>query len=103
MIEIIINYENDRIKGFSVRGHSKTAPHGEDIVCAGVSAITQTALLGLGKHLKRNVVYSVKSGDMFAELKDAPDELTDAVLQTMCLGLKEIVKLYPKSVNMKVG
>jgi uncharacterized protein len=30
-----------------VRGHAGYAEHGKDIVCAGVSAITQAAILGL--------------------------------------------------------
>lgn len=30
-----------------VKGHSGYAPHGQDIVCAAVSAILQTAVLGL--------------------------------------------------------
>lgn len=30
-----------------ITGHSMSAPHGQDIVCAAVSAITQTTVLGL--------------------------------------------------------
>jgi uncharacterized protein YsxB (DUF464 family) len=30
-----------------VKGHAGYAPHGQDIVCAAVSAIVQTAVLGL--------------------------------------------------------
>jgi uncharacterized protein YsxB (DUF464 family) len=30
-----------------VKGHAGYAPHGQDIVCAAVSAILQTAVLGL--------------------------------------------------------
>ena len=35
--------ENDRIKGFSVSGHSGYAEHGSDIVCAAVSAVVTMA------------------------------------------------------------
>lgn len=103
MIEIIFQTKDNRIKGFSVTGHANTAPHGSDIVCAGVSALTQTALLGLGKHLKRDIDYKANAGDLFLNLKDEPDELTDAVLKTMRLGLNEIAKLYPKIVKIKEG
>lgn len=103
MIEIVLKFEDNRIKSFSVKGHSKMASYGKDIVCAGVSSVTQTALLGLGEHLKRNVDYSVKSGDLFVKLLDTPDELTDAILQTMRLGLQEIAKLYPQMVKIKAG
>jgi len=103
MIEIVFKTENDRVKGFSVTGHANTAPHGRDIVCAGVSALTQTAILGLGEHLKKKIKYKAESGDLFVDMEDAPDELTDAILKTMKLGLIEIEKLYPKVVKIKAG
>ena len=37
--------------GFTVEGHADFKPKGEDIVCAAVSVLTQTALLGLGKYI----------------------------------------------------
>lgn len=35
------------IHGFSTEGHAESAPQGQDIVCAAVSAIVQTAVFGL--------------------------------------------------------
>ena len=87
--------------GFSVKGHSGTAERGADIVCAGVSSLAQTALLGLMKHLKVEVMYRVTGGDMKVSLKDAPTELTEAVLQTMRLGLGEIAGQYPQAVKIR--
>ena len=101
MIDICLMEKNNRIGGFTVSGHSGTALKGEDIVCAGVSALAQSALLGLGEHLKRNIKYEVKSGRMFVKLLDEPDELTEAILKTMALGLYEIEKLYPEAVRVK--
>ena len=89
-----------RIVGFEVAGHSGTAAHGQDIVCAGVSSLTQTALLGLEKHLHRDMDYSVASGELKMRLKGAPDDLTEAILQTMLLGLMEIQKLSPEAVRI---
>ena len=103
MIEAVFYEEKDgRISAFSVRGHSGTASKGRDIVCAGVSALTQTALLGLGRHLNRELSYSVApNGELRMKLKDAPDDLTEAILQTLRLGLGEIEKLYPKAVRLR--
>lgn len=103
MIEIVFKNEKNRIKGFSVTGHANTAPHGHDIVCAGVSALTQTALLGLGEHLKRSIKYKAEAGDLFLDIIDKPDDLTDAILKSMKLGLIEIEKLYPTVVKIKEG
>ena len=101
MIEIVLKQKGNRISGFSVKGHSNLDKKGKDIVCAAVSSLTETAILGLGNHLKRDVEYKVDSGDLFVNLLDEPDELTDAVLQTMLLGLREIERLYPKIVEIK--
>jgi len=40
-----------RITGFDISGHSGYDQWGRDIVCAGVSAVAQTALIGLLRHL----------------------------------------------------
>lgn len=101
MIEIIFKTEKNRVKGFSVTGHANTAPHGHDIVCAGVSALTQTAILGLSEHLKKKIDYKAEAGDLFVDIKETPDDLTDAILKTVKLGLIEIEKLYPKIVKIK--
>ncbi len=49
----------NKIKGFYLSGHADYGPKGQDIVCAGVSALAQGALLGLeeviGAKLKKKV------------------------------------------------
>ena len=99
-IEIFKNRDG-KISGYEVTGHSGTAARGKDIVCAGVSSLAQTALLGIGEYLHREVEYSVASGKLCMKLKGAPDDLTEAVLQTMLLGLMEIEKLSPRVVRIK--
>ncbi|MBE6073698.1 MAG: ribosomal-processing cysteine protease Prp [Selenomonas ruminantium] len=101
MIEIRIFSQTDgKISGFSVTGHSGTAERGQDIVCAGVSSLTQTALLGIMEYLHREVDYDIASGKLTVRLKSAPDDLTEAIMQSMLLGLIEIQKLSPEAVRI---
>jgi len=101
MISITIFRTADgEISGVSVQGHSGTADRGSDIVCAGISSLAQTALLGIGKHLHRDVDYKVASGDLWMKLKGEPDELTEAILETMLLGLTEIAEGNPRAVRI---
>ena len=101
MIKIKIFRQSDgKISGFSVTGHAGTAEYGQDIVCAAVSALAQTALLGVGKHLHRKLEYKVASGDLYMKLKDEPDDLTEAILETMILGFLEIENINPQSVRI---
>ena len=104
MIEVEIYEERDgRISAFSVQGHSGTAPKGRDIVCAGVSALSQTALLGLGRHLHREIDFHIDpSGDLHMKLREAPDDLSEAILRTMRLGVEEIEKAYPDAVQLRI-
>jgi uncharacterized protein YsxB (DUF464 family) len=88
------------ISGFSVSGHANTAPHGQDIVCAAVSALTQTAVLGLEGYLQHSIILEIAHGKLEVELKDLPNQLTEAILATMLLGLLEIEKINPQSVRI---
>jgi len=88
------------ITGFEVNGHANTAPHGQDIVCAGVAALTQTAVLGLERYLKRDVTLNIKAGLLALDLTGMPDTHTGAILETMLLGLHEIAKISPNSVRI---
>ncbi|MDU2066666.1 MAG: ribosomal-processing cysteine protease Prp [Sporomusaceae bacterium] len=100
MISIEIFYLAGQIKRFSVAGHANVATRGKDIVCAGVSALTQSAVLGLMNHLERELDLQVAEGQLDCTLREVPDDLTEAVCQTMLLGLKEIAKISPKSVRI---
>ncbi len=101
MIQIkIMRNSSQAIVGFSVNGHAGAAPRGYDIVCAGVSALTQAAVLGLEKHLGRAFHLQIADGKLEMELKDSPDAMTNAVLETMLIGLTEIAKINPRSVRI---
>lgn len=101
-IEILKNLDG-KISSYRVHGHSGTAKRGEDIVCAGISALAQTALLGIGKHLHRKMDFYVDpSGDLQMRLEGEPDDLTEAILETMRLGFAEIEKANPNAVRIHV-
>ena len=96
----VIRDNNQAIAGFQVSGHAQAAPHGQDIVCAGVSALTQSAIMGIERHLRREIDLRQDAGSLKVKLSGQPDSLTGAILETMLLGLTEIAKLYPKSVRI---
>ena len=97
----IFTQEDGKITGFCAKGHSGTAPRGEDIVCAGVSSLTDSAYLGITEYLHRNVISKDSSGELQLMLEGRPDERTEAILETMLLGLMEISKAYPKALRIQ--
>ncbi|MBR5912884.1 MAG: ribosomal-processing cysteine protease Prp [Selenomonadaceae bacterium] len=96
----IYTQTDGKIFGFSIDGHSNTAPRGYDIYCAGVSTVAQAAFMCIDEHLKRDFQCDFASGKLSLILDDPPDELTEAVFQTMLIGIREIEKLAPQAVKL---
>lgn len=89
MIEIrVLLDKQEQIKGFTAHGHAETAPRGQDIVCAAVSAITQTALTGL-YYFDIECEAGEASGHLEVRVQK-PDKTSEAILRTMLEGLKRI-------------
>jgi hypothetical protein len=98
MIKITLDYRDDKIVYFQVEGHAGSGPSGQDIYCAGVSAVTQTALLGLGKHLSDPISYEMQDGWMSCilpeTLSDREMEKAQIILSTMEAGLRAMQEAY---------
>ena len=91
----MIKYEQLKDKhkiGMSVIGHANYALNGHDIVCAGISAIVQTAALGC-KHFDSDTVIHAADGNLAFATKDSPK--TRAIIKAAMIGLGEIKEKYP--------
>ncbi len=88
--------------GFTVQGHAGFAEHGQDIVCAGVSALTQGALLGLQDVLGDRVSFRKQPGylEVYVGLEDAREIAPRTILRTLELGLLSIAKAYPGHIDV---
>ncbi|MFZ5641275.1 MAG: ribosomal-processing cysteine protease Prp [Bacillota bacterium] len=107
MIVLSIDREAGKIRGFSVEGHARSAPHGEDLVCAAVSMLAQSVLLGLHHHVKIGIDYDIDeaAGRLTCRLpaEMAPEQYlkAEAVIETMVLGCQNLQETYPKYVRVK--
>ena len=102
MIRIVIERNcTGKICGFSAKGHADAGPKGKDIVCAAVSVLTDSVFLGLDRHLHRELSWKADSGEIAVQLQQEPDDLTEAILATMVLGLSEIQKIYPEKIRIR--
>jgi len=103
---IIIKFYRDnqgKILAYEGSGHSNCGKEGEDIVCAGISAILQTTFLGLKNYLNIPIKYKQKKGSFYCEILETGkvEKEALAILQTMILGIEEIAKLHPKNVKIE--
>lgn len=99
MIRVRVKGNPDRIEGFTVWGHARFARRGTDVVCAGVSAVATTALIGLTSLVPGSARYRVlPQGLIYCRLKEdlPPDKAREAqaILKTMTLGLLAIREEY---------
>ena len=104
MITVDIFYNEDNlVDSYKVTGHAESVDEGFDQVCALVSLTTQLPVLGLEQHLKRKLAYALDEDEGMLEVKleSAPDDLSEAILQTMVCGLKNLQKEYPEYLNTK--
>lgn len=92
--------------GYRAQGHTGYAEAGQDIVCAAVSALTQTTLNGLTNVLKAPVMFDIDDEAATLEARLTP-EATEAqvreaqlLFQTLLQGLQAIERSYPRNVRI---
>ena len=100
MIKVIIGRaSNNQINFLEVKGHANSAPHGEDLICAAVSAV----VTGGFNNLVNVNSYEIKLEEGHAYFKserplDAHDEV---VIETIVCGLNTIREENPKFIAIK--
>lgn len=91
--------------GFRVTGHAGYGPKGGDIVCAAVSALAQTAVLGLEDQLEGKPEVTISDGDLQcrlpADLSPAGARTARVILRTLEVGLNTIATDYRPYVQVE--
>ncbi|WP_277302097.1 ribosomal-processing cysteine protease Prp [Veillonella caviae] len=98
-IEIQRNGAN-QIVGAHFFGHAGYDEHGYDIVCAAVSVLSATTILGLTQIAQQEGEFSNAEGRCDMVLSGTITQSSQDLLKTMLLGLEEISKQYPKFVQI---
>ncbi|MDO4852799.1 MAG: ribosomal-processing cysteine protease Prp [Clostridia bacterium] len=105
MITVTVFRDGEAPVGVHVTGHAGCGAYGEDLVCAAVSAVVQTAILGITDVLNLNAGVSIEEGDTTCILdRDTSEsELKQAriVFETMETGLRSIQASYPKTLKFR--
>ncbi|HWQ57922.1 MAG TPA: ribosomal-processing cysteine protease Prp [Clostridia bacterium] len=87
-----------RMAGFEAQGHADSAEEGEDIVCAGISALTQAALIGIREYLGIDCAWEIADGYLYCMLPSDIGEKewreAEIILETMALGLGSLAETY---------
>ena len=109
MTDIKITRDNNMsVISVECKGHTDYAVQGEDIVCAGLSTLVQSALLGLLQVAGINVDYQRQADDGYLRFT-LPDNLThqqrhdaDVILNTMLCALNDFYTEYSDYIYLEV-
>ena len=105
MIKVLVRREKYSHLPLSleIKGHALFAPSGEDIVCAGVSTLSQTIIFSLQNLLHIDPPLKIREGYMFisfpADLQTSQKQQVELLFETLLLGLKEISREYPEFIT----
>lgn len=96
MISITI-WRDQSITSFEVKGHALFKPHGQDIVCAGVStaAILTFNLL----ERKASVTHKLSDGLLDVNIMK-PNEDTEDIMDVFLTSIKDLIADYPKHITL---
>ncbi|MDP4095655.1 ribosomal-processing cysteine protease Prp [Paenibacillus sp. P96] len=105
MIIVQINrMEDGSIRGFSVKGHANYAKRGEDIVCAGVSAVTVGAVNSIEALTGVVLNSKIRNGFLSADIPDLEDEdihsKVQLLMESMKLMLEGIAESYGEYIQI---
>ncbi len=108
MTKIVFSKKGEDFVRIESRGHAGFAESGEDIVCAGISALLQGAALGVLKVAGVKARYEVKesAGSLLLEL---PKEMSErekrdckVILETLYLSVSDLQKGYSEFISVEV-
>ncbi len=106
MIEVVFQRDKYRWCSFQSKGHSGYKDSGEDIVCAAISAILQTALLGTQAFDRELSNYIIEDGFLEWNLAVNSENKVDLQIQSIitaaALGCLNIAVQYPEFISVKV-
>jgi uncharacterized protein YsxB (DUF464 family) len=91
-----------RLSSFLASGHAGWADAGDDVVCGAVSAILQSAWLGLSEVAKVAVTATRENGRLEVRWPEAArgDVATAAIARTAALSIAQIARQFPDHVRV---
>ncbi len=108
MTKVTILKKNDKIFSVECDGHTNYGEKGEDIVCASLSSIVQTAVLGLlmiaslELDMKRDDEAGYLKFTLPEKLNSTQDVQACAILDTMLCGISDLYESFSDYIELEV-
>lgn len=92
MIQITLNE-----KQIEVTGHAGYAPHGQDIVCAGVSTLVQTLIQSVEELTEDEIHYDIQPGMAVIKYGNLSQQ-AQLLIDSFFLGIRSMAASYPEKI-----
>lgn len=108
MTKVRFSRRGGKFSAVECEGHTGYAEEGSDIVCAALSSVVQTAVLGLMQIAGINVKYTVneEKGYLKAELPEKMTDMqehdADIILKTAYLGASDLYETFSDFIILEV-
>ncbi len=108
MVKVVFKVIDGKFVGVECDGHAEYADEGEDIVCAALSSVVQTAVLGVMRIVGVNIGYEVddKRGYLKAilprDITDSDLHDADVIFKTAYLGVSDLYENYSDFISLEV-
>ena len=108
MVNVKFSTSDGKFVGVECEGHCEYADAGEDVVCAALSSVIQTAVLGLMKVLGIAVGYETdeKRGYLKAilpkSMSEADEHDADIILRTAYYGVSDLYEEFSDFISLEV-
>lgn len=100
---ITARYEKDGDShNLSVSGHARYSPHGQDIVCAGVSAIVYALIGWLENCFGDTKFVSIDERGGKVTISAQGDAFVATAFYMAAIGIEQIANTYPAHVNIDI-
>ena len=99
MVTVSYTIHEGKINKLHVTGHANHGTAGNDIVCAGVSAVVVGGLANLSS--EENYEILVREGEVSILALKTVDEHDEIVLETIIVQLEKIEESYKKFIQIK--
>ena len=100
MIKVKIETNKTRTISLEVSGHSNYKEKGEDIICAGVSAIVIGGFNALINETKQDIDYECKDGYARVFVKNLNNDNIQKIIEVITTQLYTIEESYPKFIKI---
>lgn len=105
MIKLLIHTKNSYFSSFTIEGHSTLGTKGNNLLCAGVSTLSQGIFLGLTKILNLDLNYEKRDGYLFCQFPDdlssGEQDKVSVLLVTLIETMKDLRLSFPDEIKIE--